>query len=71
MKKLIALVLALVTPMTLAACGGTSTESTGTTGTAETTGGSETSTASGEPVSITIFNSKNEIQPDLEEAAAA
>ena len=54
MKKLVAIFLALVSLLSLAACGGS--------GNAGSSDGA---------VSITIFNSKNEIQPDLEEAAAA
>ena len=59
MKKIIALALALVSLFCLAACG-----SNGSTPAGSTADGSE-------PVSITIFNSKNEIQEDLETAAAA
>lgn len=59
MKKLIALVLALASLLSLTACGG---------GSGAGTGGSGSNDGA---VSITIFNSKNEIQTDLEEAAAA
>lgn len=59
MKKIIVLALALVSLFCLAACG-----SNGSTPAGSTADGSE-------PVSITIFNSKNEIQEDLETAAAA
>ena len=58
MKKLIALVLTLASLLSLTACGGSSSESSADSG------------SSDGAVSITIFNSKNEIQPDLEAAAA-
>lgn len=50
MKKFLAIVLALATLLSLAACGG---------------GSSNSGNSSDGAVSITIFNSKNEIQPDL------
>ena len=59
MKKLIALVLTLASLLSLTACGGSSSESSADSG------------SSDGAVSITIFNSKNEIQPDLEAAAEA
>ena len=61
MKKLIALVLTLASLLSLTACGGSSSDS----------GSSANSGSSDGAVSITIFNSKNEIQPDLEAAAEA
>ena len=61
MKKLIALVLTLASLLSLTACGGSSSDS----GSAANSGSSDAA------VSITIFNSKNEIQPDLEAAAEA
>ncbi|MBR3165131.1 MAG: hypothetical protein IKF16_03030 [Lachnospiraceae bacterium] len=57
-SKIIAGGLALVMAFGLAACGGSQ---------GSTDGGSD----SGEKVAFTIFNSKNEIQENLEEAAAA
>ena len=59
MKKLLALVLALASLLSLTACGGSNSDSSADSG------------SSDGAVSITIFNSKNEIQPDLEAAAAA
>lgn len=59
MKKLIALVLTIASLLSLTACGGSSSESSADSG------------SSDGAVSITIFNSKNEIQPDLEAAAEA
>lgn len=56
MKKLLALVLTLASLLSLTACGGSNGGNSG---------------SSDGAVSITIFNSKNEIQPDLEAAAAA
>ena len=55
MKKFLAIVLTLASILSLTACGGSAN------------GGNNSDGA----VSITIFNSKNEIQPDLEAAAAA
>ena len=54
-KKLLALTLAAAMIISLAACGGS--------------GGSGDSTGSGEDVTITIFNSKSEIQDQFEELA--
>ena len=56
LRKLIAGALALVTAVGLTACGGNS-------------GGTTAGSAAGEKVSFTIFNSKNEIQENLENAA--
>lgn len=60
MKKFIALILTLASLLSLTACGGSNDS-----------GSSANSGSSDGAVSITIFNSKNEIQPDLEAAAEA
>ena len=62
-KKVVALMLVMAMAAGLAGCGGTSGGNSG--GSAS----SESGSGEGEPVSFTIFNSKNEIQEHLEEAA--
>lgn len=65
-KKWIALILAFALSLSLAACGAAAGDETGGSGT-EDAGGTA---SDGSGVSITIFNSKSEIQEYLEEAAA-
>ncbi len=61
MKKTIALILALVMVLALTACGGSSSSTS--------TSGGETAAPADAKVSITIFNSKMEIQSQMEEMA--
>lgn len=65
-KKLLATMLAAVMTVSLAACGGGAASTGGDSGAAGSGGGS----SSGGGTSITIFNSKSEIQAQFEEMAA-
>ncbi len=64
-RRVLALVMALAMILTLAACGGSSSGDAGSSGGSE--GGAPA--ASGDKVAITIFNSKMEIQSQMEEMA--